>query len=120
MIKIFTKIITISLLMICMHTHAYNFNLYNDENKPFEKEFVRIFPNPMVSTATIKLSKEIDLDAEKTTLTFYNLMGKEVYRISNISEDVFTITKDKFAPGIYFYQLRSNNKVLSSGRITVK
>jgi len=120
MIKYFTRFLFSFLFIIFCGANTQALTLWGDDYRAYEKEFVKIYPNPVVNTATIKISKDIDLANDKVSFAIYNIMGNEVYRIANVEEEVLTITHDKFSPGLYFFQLRSNNKVISSGRITFK
>lgn len=86
-----------------------------------EKELIKIYPNPMVSDAIIKISDEVDLDRDKVSVSFYNIVGSEVYKIVQVKDYELKITRDIFKnSGIYFYQLKVDESVMSTGRITVK
>ncbi len=118
--KYFTRYFFSFLFIIFCGIQSQAYTLWGDDYKAYEREFVKVYPNPVVNTATIKISKDLDLVNDKVSLTIYNIMGNEVYRLANVEEDLVSISHDKFAPGLYFFQLRSNNKVISSGRITFK
>lgn len=91
------------------------------EAKYGDKDLVKFYPNPMVSDASIQISEDIDLERSKVSLEFYNIVGSEVYRISLVKDYEQKITRDIFRnPGIYFYQLKVDDRVVSTGRITVK
>jgi hypothetical protein len=93
----------------------------NYEAKYGDKDLIKFYPNPMVSDASIMISEDIDLERSKVSLVFYNIVGSEVYRISQVKEYEQKITRDVFRnSGIYFYQLKVDDKVMSTGRITVK
>ena len=86
-----------------------------------DKELIKFYPNPMVMDANIKISEDIDLNNSKVTLVFYNIVGSEVYRINQVKDYEQKITRDVFKnSGIYFYQLKVDDKVATTGRITVK
>lgn len=86
-----------------------------------EKDLIKIYPNPMVSDAIIKISDDIDLDINKVSVSFYNIVGSEVYKIAQVKEYDLKISRDIFKnTGIYFYQLKIDDSVMSTGRITVK
>ncbi len=120
MIKYFTRFFFSLLFIIFFGTSSHAYTLWSDDYKAYEKEFVKVYPNPVVNTATIKISKDIDLSNDKVSFTIYNIMGNEVFRVANVEDDIISISHEKFSPGLYFFQLRSNNKVISSGRITFK
>ncbi|HQG39110.1 MAG TPA: T9SS type A sorting domain-containing protein, partial [Chitinophagales bacterium] len=86
-----------------------------------EKELIKIYPNPMVSDATIKISDDVDFEKNKVAIVFYNIVGSEVYRINQVRDAEVKISRDIFKnSGIYFYQLKVDESVMSTGRITVK
>ncbi|MCB0509086.1 MAG: T9SS type A sorting domain-containing protein [Chitinophagales bacterium] len=86
-----------------------------------DKEIIKLYPNPMITDATIKISEDINLDNQKVSIVFYNMVGSEVYKVSQIKNYEQKITKESFKnSGIYFYQLIVDNKIASTGRITVK
>lgn len=86
-----------------------------------EKDLIKFYPNPMVTDATIKISEEVDLEKSKVSVIFYNIVGSEVLKINQVKEYEEKITKDAFKnSGIYFYQLKVDEKVITTGRFTVK
>ena len=86
-----------------------------------EKELIKFYPNPMTTDANIRISDEIDLDKSKVTVVFYNIVGSEVYKITQVKDYDLKISRDIFKnSGIYFYQLKVDDSVMSTGRITVK
>ena len=75
----------------------------------------------MVSDASIKISSDIDMERSKVSIVFYNIIGSEVYKIAQVKDYDLKINKDVFKnSGIYFYQLKVDESVMSTGRITVK
>lgn len=86
-----------------------------------DKDLIKFYPNPLVSDATIKVSDDIDLERTKVSIVFYNMVGSEVYRISQMKDYEEKISRDVFKnAGMYFYQLKADDKVITTGRITVK
>ncbi|MDB5228794.1 MAG: C-terminal target protein [Bacteroidota bacterium] len=86
-----------------------------------DKDLIKFYPNPMITDANIRISEDVDLDRSKVTVVFYNIVGSEVYRINQVKEYDQKITRDVFKnSGIYFYQLMVDEKVTTTGRITVK
>jgi hypothetical protein len=86
-----------------------------------DKELIKFYPNPMLTDANIVISEDIDLEKSKVTVVFYNIVGSEVYRINQVKDYEQKITRDAFKnSGIYFYQLKVDDKVTTTGRITVK
>ena len=84
-------------------------------------DLVKIFPNPVVADAVIRIKEDVDLENSKVTIVFYNLVGAEVFEIQQIKDYDQQIYRDNFKnAGIYFYQLKIDEKIVSTGRITVK
>lgn len=84
-------------------------------------DLVKIFPNPVVADAIVRIQDDVDLENSKVAIVFYNLIGSEVFEIQQIKDYDQKIYRDNFkSAGIYFYQLKVDDKVVSTGRITVK
>ena len=86
-----------------------------------DKDIIKLYPNPMVTDATIKISEDVDLDKNKVSIVFYNIVRSEVFRVNQIKDYEQKITKENFKnAGIYFYQLKIDEKIITTGRVTVK
>ncbi len=120
--KTFTYLLILFVLGVVTPCRAaYTFETSSFETKYGERDLVNIYPNPMVNDASIKISEEVDLEKSKVVVVFYNMVGSEVYHTSPFKEDVEKITREMFRnAGIYFYQLKVDDKVVSTGRITIK
>lgn len=71
-----------------------------------------IYPNPMVTTATItinEVSNENDYE-----LKIYNYSGVEVVS-KKITNQITSIESDNLSTGTYIYNLINNNKLIKSG-----
>lgn len=86
-----------------------------------DKDIIKFYPNPMTTDATVKISEDVDLERSKVTIVFYNIVGSEVFKVAQVKDYEQKITKDNFKnAGIYFYQLKIDDKIITTGRITVK
>ena len=85
-----------------------------------EGDWVKIYPNPVVSDANISINTELDLERYRVTVVFYNIVGKEVLRLSNIKQHDLRINREGFVSGMYIYQMKVDEKVQSTGRISFK
>lgn len=113
--KIFTLILLLALTITDSHLVM--------AGPPADKadvELVKVYPNPFVTDATIRLNKDIDLENSRVSITIYNIVGKEVLRLNNVREYDIRITRDVFLSGMYIYQLKVDDKVLTTGRFSVK
>lgn len=77
---------------------------------------IAIYPNPFRTNATIGLN----IDLKNAELLIYNLLGKELKKIKNISGQKFTFNRENLTDGIYFYQLRQDNNLISNGKFIVE
>ncbi len=122
--KIFTLILVLcaSLFLIPNNTLAKASSEASSYDARYgDKDIIKFYPNPMVSDATIKISEDVDLEKNKVSIVFYNIVGSEVYRVNQIKDYEQKITKENFKnAGIYFYQLKIDEKIITTGRVTVK
>ncbi len=77
-------------------------------------EKVTIFPNPFSTQATLTLSNE----RKNASLKVYDLQGKEVKNI-NFSGKQITVERENLESGMYFYQIISEEKIISQGKIII-
>jgi hypothetical protein len=125
MCRTFTSIILLFALSIFLPKFSVAKNSFLEASytdaRYGDKELIKFYPNPLITDATIKVSDDIDLEHTKITIVFYNIVGSEVYRITQMKEYEEKISRDVFKnAGMYFYQLKADDKVISTGRITVK
>lgn len=120
--KTFTLLFLLCALVIFLPNSASAYSSLEVSSARYgDKDFIKFYPNPMVADATIKVSDDIDLERTKLSIVFYNIVGSEVYKISNLKNYEEKISRDVFKnAGIYFYQLKADDKVITTGRITVK
>lgn len=86
---------------ICIHTSSEE--MY-DNSQPI------IFPNPFFNQLTVKLA-----NYKQAQLILYDIFSQQVLQqtITNAS----TINTDRFAAGIYFYELRNDEGLVENGKI---
>lgn len=113
------KRFTYSILVVLMI--SFSSVLFAQSNARLsDVDMVKVYPNPITSEAIIKLGDNIDKENHKVSITFYNVVGKEILKLSNIRESEVRFNRDNFVSGIYFYQLRIDDRTLYTGRVTVK
>ena len=124
MYKTFTFIIILCTALFFSPKQAAAFStveLSSVDSKFGDKDMVKFYPNPMTTNAVLKISEEVDLERSKVVVIFYNIVGSEVYKISNVRDYEQKIDREIFkSTGIYFFQLKVDETILSTGRITVK
>ncbi len=89
-------------------------------SKFLDMDYVKIYPNPVVTEAIIKVSETLDFENRNISITFYNVVGKEVYSVNSIDQSEVRFNRDNLISGMYIYQLKSDNKTISTGRFVVK
>lgn len=86
-------------------------------DEPGEDEPVKLFPNPMVQQATLEFNNP---DKEIHTLSLYDIHGRPVNTITNITTGSVAIKKDNLAGGLYFFQLHTNIRIRATGKLIIK
>jgi len=79
------------------------------------KDIVSAFPNPFKDFTTIKIK------TNKTQINYsfelIDIIGNDVIIINNIKTKEFNISNSKLVEGIYFYIVKSNEKIIGSGKL---
>jgi hypothetical protein len=77
---------------------------------------LRAFPNPAVKTVNIDFAAP----ERNASLVIKNLTGKEVYRtpVNNVGRKQVDVTS--FSPGVYFYGVESDGRMLCTKKLLVK
>ena len=81
-------------------------------NSVSEISNVRIYPNPFSEKATVEVSI-----LEEWSWTMYNSLGQVVQRIDNISDRSITIPRGNLDAGIYFYEVKTSNALVKTGKV---
>ncbi len=76
-----------------------------------------LFPNPFTNLTTLQFDNS---KKENCTLTLYDLHGKLVRTINNITADKVEIERQSLASGLYFFQLRTDRQIISTGKLTIE
>jgi Secretion system C-terminal sorting domain len=74
-----------------------------------------IFPNPVVSVATIQTTRNLD----NANLTICNAFGQAVRQVKNISGQRVVLSRGDLASGMYFIRLTEGNKVVAVEKFIV-
>lgn len=78
---------------------------------------VYVYPNPVTDVSAIHFNY---IAAQSYLLNIYDIRGKLISRIDQITTNEVKIIRRDLQEGFYFYQLLQNNDVISSGRFIVK
>ena len=78
--------------------------------------YINLYPNPFITSATLQLSKPL----QYATLIFYDILGKEIKRMQNLSGKEITLQRDGMKSGMYFYSLTDRAGVIGQGKMVVE
>jgi hypothetical protein len=77
-----------------------------------------IYPNPFSSSAICSFFNDFDLHGKCLHFTLFDAKGKIVKQIQSETLQ-FTIEREKLISGLYFYQINTSEKVLSTGKLSI-
>jgi hypothetical protein len=88
-------------------------NLGNPKNSI--KNSVSIYPNPMITSATIQTNYPLN----NATLTVYNTHGQTVNQVTNISGYDIIISRENLQNGLYFIHLTEDNTTIAVEKLQI-
>lgn len=80
-------------------------------------DVLTIYPNPFSTSTTLRLSDASLIN--NSELIIYNVMGKEIMKVS-IKKELTILETNNLHSGIYLYKIVSNNKTIQSGKLISK
>ncbi len=88
-----------------------------DENTPGNDNIVKIYPNPVNQSASIKVYAE----NENMNLVFYDISGRMIDRLHIPGSGIHVFQRASHPAGIYFYVLQNNSGAnLTVGKVVFK
>lgn len=78
---------------------------------------VQIYPNPFTNSAILQFNNP---KKESCILILYDLHGRIVRTISNITTDKVEIERQNLPSGFYFVQLSTNKQTIANGKLTME
>lgn len=102
---------------------ASAFNLITDVNEISNIDLsISIYPNPTSQPATLVFDNPIVIGSKKEnrTLTLYDIQGRLVRTITDITEDKVTIEAKILTSGLYFLQLRTDKQIIATGKLIIE
>jgi hypothetical protein len=78
---------------------------------------VTIYPNPFHESATLSVHKTAPL--QNATFTLYDITGKIVLQMVNLTSTTISIDRNTLESGVYFYTLVDNGVEIGSGKLIV-
>ena len=81
-----------------------------------DQPLMSVSPNPMGDHSRVILRSDI-IDTEAYSLDILDLNGSIVYRVNQLPGNSFEINSSDLSPGLYFFQLKAEDKVVESGKL---
>ena len=91
----------------------------NEEMDKF-KTSVKIYPNPIVDNATISFNPESLNAFGKISFILYDINGREVKNIEQITSSETILARGYLGNGIYIYKFVGDGVVLASGKVVLQ
>ncbi len=79
---------------------------------------VSVYPNPFHESATVSIDANTVL--HNGIFTLYDITGKIVLEMKNVTSTTISINRNTLENGIYFYTFTDNGVVIGSGKIVVE
>ena len=83
------------------------------------ESMVRIYPNPVSSSATIVINIPLSREVGSASLMVYDLLGKEVKRI-DIDRNTVEIKRVNLPGGMYIYKLTNEKGTIGTGKLIIE
>ena len=93
----------------CLNGLPVNNDIFTSNNK------ITVYPNPFTDYSLVS----IDQNCKNAILTIYNITGKSVKEIHNITGNEIQISRDNLPCGIYLLRITENNKLICSEKVIV-
>ena len=94
---------------------AYEYQGYNHVIHNYIQDQIIIYPNPFINFTTIYIKNNSD----QLQLSIYDMYGKRIKLINNISGDKIKIERENLISGIYFYELKQETGDIFTGKIII-
>ena len=91
--------------------------LHDDITSITEPVTVQILPNPFSTDAVIRIQNAFLLNSE-TQFVLFDVLGNSVMSTSVMNSET-NINRSGISSGIYFYELRNDNKIIQTGKICI-
>ncbi len=86
--------------------------LYNNNN-------VRLYPNPADGFATLSITSQV-LNNANLTFVLYDVIGREVTKMTNIKSTEVKVNFDNIEKGLYSYKVFSTENIIATGKVILK
>jgi hypothetical protein len=85
------------------------------EGLPAEQDRWNVYPNPFSEKAIVETTSH----NTSSTFELFNIFGQKVRRV-RLADSRSEITRDHLENGVYFYQILSEDKIITRGKILIE
>ena len=96
---------------VCIQSGQNNLDI----NEYSEKKHYSIFPNPFVTSTTIRTIENL----VNANLIIYNSSGQIVKELKNLSGQTVFLSRDNLSSGLYYIKLTEENKLVALEKILI-
>jgi hypothetical protein len=101
---------------VCVSTDSLTCSSVTTDLMYYQKNLnLKIFPNPTSDESILQFD---NAKKEKCTLTLYDLRGQIKRTINNITSDQVVIQKKDLPNGLYYFSLRTVDRVIVTGKLS--
>ena len=86
-------------------------------SKIYKNSAAFVYPSPFNQSTTIEFNNP---EKQNCKLNIVNAYGKNILSIGNITSNKVVVEKKNMASGLYFFQIMSKDKVISSGKLILE
>ena len=94
---------------------GYCWNYSVEDNGLYSTVSHQVYPNPANEWFILNVSYPFQVD--HATFSLFDIMGKEVLKADDISVNELLVSRNQLPPGVYFYRLIQENKLIAAGKI---
>jgi len=91
-------------------------NISSVNEIPSQENTITVYPNPFSDYTTLVLTTQLF----KATLLVYDILGKEVMRIENLTGKEIKISRGGMSQGMYFFKIIDGNTSTGQGKMLVE
>lgn len=114
--KKFTLIVLLGFLMHFSGFSQEKLGIVPISAKEFTVKIIKFYPNPATTVINFEFQRGYD---KSYNFHIYNLLGKKVLEINNVSQ-TNQVNLNDFNRGVYIFQLRDKSgKIIESGKFQV-
>jgi len=99
--------------IIDIGAYEYQGNTYVSYNSIQDQ--IIVYPNPFINSTTIQIKN----NTNQLQLSIYDMYGKRMKLINNISGDKIKIERENLIPGIYIFELKKETGDIFTGKLII-